>query len=81
MPSERSDYTDLLKEKQPDPMMLARVDEPEKAKPSDDMAAAQSGETHSEMPKTGSTLPLVGLSGIMLMAAGAGLRLCYRRAS
>lgn len=79
MPSERTDYMDLVKENQPDPSMLARVDEPEKAKSSDDMSSMQSGESHSEMPKTGSMLPLVGLSGILLFTAGAGLRLCSRR--
>jgi hypothetical protein len=80
MPSERADYTDLLKEKQPEPMMLARVDEPEKAKASDDMDAVKSSEAHSEMPKTGSILPLIGLSGMLLVTAGAGLRHSYKRA-
>ncbi len=33
----------------------------------------------SELPRTGSPLPLVGLSGILLLAAGVGFRLCYKR--
>jgi hypothetical protein len=81
MPTEQSDYMQLLKEKQSEPLMLARVDEPEKTHNSNDMAELQSHPAAHEMPRTGSLMPLVGLSGMLLIGTGVSLRLCSRQAS
>ena len=48
------------------------------------LEALQQGQTSqaamvSELPRTGSLLPLVGLSGILLSVAGIGLRLYFKR--
>ncbi len=80
MPAEHTDYMQLLQEKQSEPGALARVDEPE-AQSSNDMAELQSSSAPHEMPKTASNLPLIGLSGALLVIAGAGLRLCSKRIS